>query len=297
MPSYNHGHLIKEGVKSVISQTYSNWELIIIDNNSDDETDEVLGLFSDERIRVKKINNNGIIGVSRNIGIEMATGDWIAFLDSDDIWYRSRLQKVVEEIATHGEVDLISTDEIIVNKLNGKRRLVRYGSYSEDYYKNFLLKGNSLSPSATMVKAIFIQNNNIGFSENPGYVTAEDYDFWLKILYAGAKLIYINQALGESIVHSHSTSLQSDNHKINSMNVVRHHVFNVQDFYENKNKLWKIICAGIILSDAKIKFCEKYYIKSLNLICKAFNESITGCFNYFSTKAIKFLRKTFQLFY
>jgi len=291
MPSYNHGRFIGKSVLSVISQTYKNWNLIIIDNNSNDETDSVLSKFFDERIEIYKINNNGIIGSSRNLGIELSTGDWVAFIDSDDIWYESRLQTVVELITHKNDVDLISTDEIIVNNYSGKKRLIRYRRYNKNYYRNFLLKGNSLSPSATVVKKIFIDNNNIRFSENPDYVTAEDYDFWLNILNANAKLIYINKELGESIIHSQNNSLQSNKHRINSVNVVKNHVFNVQGFYKNKNELWRIINAGLILSEAKNYFFEKNYNKSLELLFKAINESKRGCLNYLILKFCSSLRR------
>ena len=81
MPTFNNGHLIGRSVQSVIEQTYTNWELLIIDNNSDDNTSEVLSRLSDDRIRLFSVTNNGVIGVSRNLGIQKSRGEWIAFLD------------------------------------------------------------------------------------------------------------------------------------------------------------------------------------------------------------------------
>ena len=89
IPTYNHAYLLKDALHSVICQTYTNIEIIVIDNNSVDDTEEVVLSFLDPRIIFKKINNNGIIAASRNMGILIAKGDYIAFLDSDDIWHNN----------------------------------------------------------------------------------------------------------------------------------------------------------------------------------------------------------------
>jgi glycosyltransferase involved in cell wall biosynthesis len=84
MPTYNHAKFINLAVSSVLAQTFVNWELIIIDNFSTDETIELLDAYSDERIKILQINNQGSIARSRNLGITSAKAEWIAFLDSDD---------------------------------------------------------------------------------------------------------------------------------------------------------------------------------------------------------------------
>ena len=92
IPTYNHANFLSKTLKSVINQTYSNWEAIVIDNHSKDNTDEVVAKFKDSRIILYKIKNNGIIAKSRNLGIEHANGKWIAFLDADDWWYPDKLK-------------------------------------------------------------------------------------------------------------------------------------------------------------------------------------------------------------
>ena len=84
IPTYNHGNYIGKAIKSLINQTYQNWEAIIIDNQSSDQTYEEIKNYSDSRIKYFEINNNGVIAKSRNYGISISKGDWIAFLDSDD---------------------------------------------------------------------------------------------------------------------------------------------------------------------------------------------------------------------
>lgn len=95
MPSYNTGNYIKETIESVISQTYSNWELIIVDDCSTDDTDNVVTEFVDKRIIYLKNRENSGAAQSRNRAIRMAKGKWIAFLDSDDLWESQKLEKQI----------------------------------------------------------------------------------------------------------------------------------------------------------------------------------------------------------
>lgn len=96
MPSYNTGQFIAESIKSVLAQTYTNWELIIVDDCSDDNTDYVVETFlTDSRIRYIKNERNSGAAVSRNRALREAKGKWIAFLDSDDLWMSSKLKKQI----------------------------------------------------------------------------------------------------------------------------------------------------------------------------------------------------------
>ena len=96
IPTYNREFCIGRAIKSVIDQTFTNWELIVVDNNSTDNTVEVVNNFLDERILVKKINNNGVVAISRNRGIRLARGVFVAFLDSDDWWKPQKLESALK---------------------------------------------------------------------------------------------------------------------------------------------------------------------------------------------------------
>ena len=96
MPSYNTGRFIKETIESVLAQSYPTWELIIVDDCSTDNTDEVVNQYlADERIRYIKNDTNSGAAVSRNRALREAKGKWIAFLDSDDLWEADKLQKQI----------------------------------------------------------------------------------------------------------------------------------------------------------------------------------------------------------
>lgn len=102
MPSYNTGKYIAESIKSVINQTYTNWELIIVDDCSTDNTDSVVAGFKDERIKYFKNEINSGAAVSRNKAFEKVTGKWIAFLDSDDLWLPEKLEKQLHFMKENG---------------------------------------------------------------------------------------------------------------------------------------------------------------------------------------------------
>ena len=96
VPMYNVEKYIEECIQSVVNQTYSNWELIIVDDCSTDNTDEVVNQYlTDERIHYIKNDTNSGAAVSRNRALREAKGKWIAFLDSDDLWHPEKLEKQI----------------------------------------------------------------------------------------------------------------------------------------------------------------------------------------------------------
>lgn len=95
MPSWNTGRFIAESIRSVINQTYPHWELIIVDDCSTDNTDEVVSSFKDERIRYYKNEKNSGAALTRNRAIREARGEFVALLDSDDLWNEDKLEKMI----------------------------------------------------------------------------------------------------------------------------------------------------------------------------------------------------------
>lgn len=103
MPSYNTALYIEESIKSVLDQTYKNWELIIVDDCSTDNTDDVVAPYlADSRIKYLKNEKNSGAAVSRNRALREAKGRWIAFLDSDDLWYPEKLEKQLKFMRENG---------------------------------------------------------------------------------------------------------------------------------------------------------------------------------------------------
>ncbi len=102
MPSWNTERFIAESIRCVINQTYQKWELIIVDDCSTDKTDEVVASFQDSRIRYLKNEKNCGAALSRNRAMREARGEWIAFLDSDDLWAPTKLEKQLNFMRENG---------------------------------------------------------------------------------------------------------------------------------------------------------------------------------------------------
>jgi len=138
MPSYNTGRFIEETIESVLAQSYPVWELIIVDDCSTDNTDDVVNQFlADERIRYIKNDTNSGAAVSRNRALREAKGKWIAFLDSDDLWEPDKLQKQISFMRDNdyhfSYTNYIEIDE--ESKANGKsvtgpKRISKHGMYN-----------------------------------------------------------------------------------------------------------------------------------------------------------------------
>ena len=130
MPSWNTGNFIAESIQSVINQTYKNWELIIVDDCSTDNTDEIVSFYKDQRIKYLKNEKNSGAAISRNYALREAKGKWVAFLDSDDLWVPEKLEYQVN--------------------------FMKYNDYHFSYtnYEEIDEKGNSLNKLVTGPKKI-----------------------------------------------------------------------------------------------------------------------------------------------
>ncbi len=176
IPTYNRKNFLQIAVKSVLAQTYKNFELIIVDDGSTDETDKLIEKFNDSRIKYIYQKNRGP-AKARNTGIKLAKGDYIAFLDSDDRWKKEKLQIQFTEMENHPQYMLSHTEEIWYRNgkiLNPKKK------HKKNHGDIFLqsLKLCAISMSTVMVrKELF---NKISLYDEKLEV-CEDYDMWLRI--------------------------------------------------------------------------------------------------------------------
>ena len=140
MPSWNTGKFIAESIQSVIDQTYENWELIIVDDCSTDNTDEVVAKFTDKRIRYFKNEKNSGAALSRNRVLREARGEWIAFLDSDDLWNPDKLEHQINFMNKHGYTLSYTEYEKIDEEskplqiyVSGPEKVNKHKMYNYDY--------------------------------------------------------------------------------------------------------------------------------------------------------------------
>lgn len=138
MPSWNTDRFIGESIQSVINQTYTNWELIIVDDCSTDSTDNVVASYKDDRIRYLKNKKNSGAALTRNRALREAKGEWIAFLDSDDLWMPEKLEKQINFMKenkyalSYTEYEKIDEDDNLLNiyvsgpEIVNKRKMYHY---------------------------------------------------------------------------------------------------------------------------------------------------------------------------
>lgn len=180
IPTYNRAHDLLRALRSLQQQTYTNWEAIVIDNHSIDNTDEVVASFKDDRISFHKIHNNGVIAASRNKGFNLANAELIALLDSDDWWTNDKLEKSVKLI--NEGYDLVYHDMWLVKSRNwlGIRRKIGSWDLETPVFDDLIKRGNPIPNSSVVVRTALIRSLN-GLSEDTQLVTTEDYDCWLRL--------------------------------------------------------------------------------------------------------------------
>jgi len=175
IPTYNRAWTLKDAVASVLEQDYPNFELIVVDDGSTDDTGEVLSAYRD-RIRLIRQANRGV-SAARNRGILAAKGDLIALLDSDDLWLPGKLSLQVDFLSNHPDLSICQTEEIWIRngvRVNPKKR---HRKPSGIIFKESLALC-LVSPSAVMMRLPLLDAVGLFDETLPA---CEDYDLWLRI--------------------------------------------------------------------------------------------------------------------
>ncbi|WP_286803920.1 glycosyltransferase, partial [Marinobacter sp. UBA2498] len=175
-PTYNRARFLPAAVASVLSQTFGDFELIIVDDGSEDNTPDVLKPFlADRRVRYVYQENQGQ-SHARNLALKQATGDFIAFLDSDDVWARDKLEKQLAVFRANSEVDIVHGDEATINEQGSVVSLQNMRRYSGRITR-YLLADNSVSITTALVRRRCFDEMG-GFDTSVG--VADDYELWLR---------------------------------------------------------------------------------------------------------------------
>ena len=175
IPTYNRGWIIKEAIDSVLTQDYRDFELIVVDDGSTDNTDDILNSYHGDIIVFRQENQG--VSAARNRGLAEASGRFIAFLDSDDLWLPQKLFRQVEFFNKNPEAQICQTEETWIRKgvrVNPKKRHKKpWGMIFEPSLALCLV-----SPSAVMIRRSLFEKAG-GFDET--LPACEDYDLWLRI--------------------------------------------------------------------------------------------------------------------
>jgi glycosyltransferase involved in cell wall biosynthesis len=178
IPTFNRAHVLKRSIDSVLKQSYQNFELIIVDDHSTDDTQELIKNYQDQLTSFQTSGDiNQGVSKARNLGIKNARGKYIAFLDSDDEWLPEKLKLQYDYFQNHPHIRIVHGEEVWVR--NGKRvnpKKIHQKGGGHQFHR--CLELCLISPSTVVLEKGLLHQMG-GFRED--FIVCEDYDLWLKI--------------------------------------------------------------------------------------------------------------------
>jgi glycosyltransferase involved in cell wall biosynthesis len=283
VPSYNRASLIIRTIDSILQQSFADFELIVVDDGSTDNTDEVIMQITDSRFSYFK-KENGERGATRNFGIEMAKGEYVTFIDSDDIMYVHALQNAFESLKKNEMPQCFAQAFEVVDISSGKQvqppKFIESASINE-----IIIKGNFLGCIGVFVKNEVLKQ--IHFQEDRMFAGTEDWLLWLQLA-ARYPFYYSNTVCACMIEHENRSVLGFSEEKL---------------LYRTNFLKQKLLDDEVFIQKYGIKAVDKIYAHmlsytSLHLAISGKNKKAILCF----LKAIKcsckelFTRRTLGIF-
>lgn len=206
IPCYNSEQFIDRTIKSVLSQTFSDWELLLIDDHSTDKTKDILEKYAKNDTRIKILQtkeNSGGPALPKNIGIENAKGEYIAFLDHDDEWLPEKLEKqlAVFKNSKDEKLGLVSCGVRLINNKN--KEFATVTQKNNNIFPDILIRNPIFSNSSVLIKKEVI---DIVGKRDENLKYSEDYDYWLRIAGAGYNFFYIKEPLFKYYFHENNVT-------------------------------------------------------------------------------------------
>ncbi len=218
MPAYNSELYIEPAIHSVIEQTYRNWELLVIDDGSTDSTCSIVQRLAANDDRIKFIKNSSNMGVAktRNRGLDLCSGDYVAFLDSDDIWYPNKLSLQIQKMKAK-DADLAYSSYAIVDSQGNPSK----NAYivPENITFDDLLKENVIGCSTVIISRNLAKKYRFAID-----FYHEDYCLWLDILHDGYKAVGCSDVLVKWRLIANSRSFNKRKSAMNRWRIYRRHL-------------------------------------------------------------------------
>ncbi len=194
IPTYNRDNLLIRSVKSILNQTNQDYEILIVDDASTDNTSEVIKPYLSEKIKYFRLEKNSGQCKARNFAIDKASGTYIGFLDSDDEWLPEKIEKQMALFKNSNDPNLAAVYCGFIEKdeVSGITSVINRDNYSGDLYNRFLKGFCPSTPTMFLVKTEILKEVN-GFDENlPTFV---DLDLWLRIARRGYTFDFVDEPL------------------------------------------------------------------------------------------------------
>jgi len=279
MPAYNAEKYIADSIRSVLAQTYSNWELIVVDDGSTDDTAAVVQEFAGRDPRIKYVfQENGLMGKARNTGIANARGPLIAFLDSDDLWVETKLEMQLRAMIENNAEVVFSKAWIVTDKdiaAQTETMLSTVGLFSGPDFFDSLLRQNQLPVLTVLLKKSAL--DRVGpFEEAKLYQRCEDYDLWLRLAKAGFVFYGMPDVLARYRRHGTSMTAVTSNALKPMLLIVQRHIDDSTLRDSEKRSLltglYRALIAALIdegkISEAKHYIDELYSSDTKNLVTR-----------------------------
>jgi len=228
MAAYNAEKYIAEAIESVLSQTYSNWELIIADDASTDATADIINRYTkqDDRIKATRLDKNSGQAIARNKAIEKSMGKYLAILDSDDVSLPDRLSTQVEFLESNTDISLVGSYTDLINEDGKIIGTKRKPLTNEEIKFRLMLQAQFTASTVCMTRHALVEVGN--FDTN--YLYAEDYELWSRFVEKGKKVANIDRSLVLYRMHSDSVTRTTETQKIQEQNALDVNARNVARF-------------------------------------------------------------------
>ncbi len=259
IPTYNRAHLVDRAIQSVLDQTYQDFELIVVDDASTDNTEEVVKSFKDKRIRYICLQKNKGGAAARNTGIEASNGEYIAFQDSDDEWLPEKLEKQMKVFENASpEVGVVYTGFLRIK--DGRESYIPYSwvTQKEGNIHKELLKGNFVTTQAAVVKKKCFEVAGMFEERLP---CLQDWELWIRV----SKYFHF-KCIDEPLVTSYEVS---DSISCNQRFLIiaqkliseKHY----KDFSDSKKLLAQLqySIGSLLCQDGELKEGRSYFFDSL----------------------------------
>jgi glycosyltransferase involved in cell wall biosynthesis len=270
LPTYNRAKLLPRALESILSQDFDNFEILLVDDGSTDETSEVVNSIHDKRLRYIHYEENRGIGATRNEGVAQSKGDLIAFIDSDDFWMPGKLNYIVDIYQEYPQIDVLFSNYLNINQINGikvdgffqhrsefsklKLSALDYDLWLiENGLPESLLSNNIIGTPSIVVLRRYVFQKVGNFSLNLG--GTEDFEFWWRAAVKGINIAYTTRIFVERYKDQDSISSQKINfglHYLQALNTCQQTAieYNHLDLIQYLNHARHVTWCGLVYNYA-----------------------------------------------
>ena len=231
MNCYNGEKFLHESIKSILSQTYQNWELIFWDNRSEDKSAKILKSYNDKRFKYYYAQKHTLLSEARNEAINRSSGEFIAFLDTDDFWEKDKLELQIP-LFKNSEVGVVYGNIFIVNEKSNVKKIFLKGKNPKGFILEDLLNNYCTLLATLVIRKSFLNNYKPAF--NNSFHIAGDFDLMIRMS-AKYKFDCVDKPIASYRVHRKNESLLNRSRQIKELKTWQKMMINYPVIFNNKN--------------------------------------------------------------